>query len=297
MEVSVIIPVYNGAQYIKQAIMSALDQPQTREVIIVNDGSTDASLSICTTLARSDSRIKIVHHKGNINRGIATSSNLGIENACCPYLSFLDQDDYYLPGRFDKSLSILNTDKNIDGVYGKMKNISSSPQNRSVLNHPLLTNVKIVNPQDLFLYLIQDFNPHFGHCSVVYRTEKVKTINFDPKITFGTDVDFLYQVSEVLTLVDEDDIPKIMRRIHKENLSYSDEFIKYNPRLKMSLKWFNKIKDNSFSKKINRALFYRLITRMYFSNYSEELSLKRFPIKIYYGLKTILFNPWILRKI
>src|SRR5690606_12597697 len=114
---------------------------------------------------------------------------------------------------------------------------------------------------------------------------------------YGTDVDFLYQASRNLVLVDEIQPPRLMRRIHPQNHSDSLEFIRYNPRLVMAWKWFKLAKVENFDVRINRILLYRLITRMYFSSGYEELSWIRYPIKIYYLIKILIFNSWILRKI
>ena len=54
MEISVVIPLYNAAQYVTEAVQSVLSQPETREVILVEDGSQDESFSRCQVLAGSD---------------------------------------------------------------------------------------------------------------------------------------------------------------------------------------------------------------------------------------------------
>ena len=98
--VSVIIPVFNVEQFVEKAIISALQQPEVFEVVVVNDGSTDNSLQIITKLQAEYSRVKLCHHPNLVNKGRSASRNLGIKKAICNYIAFLDADDYYLENRF-----------------------------------------------------------------------------------------------------------------------------------------------------------------------------------------------------
>ncbi len=118
MKVSVIIPVYNAARYVAQAVQSALDQPQTGEVLLVEDGCPDpASLPTCRRLAEADNRVRLLRHPNGANRGPSVSRNLGINNATCPYLAFLDADDFYLPGRFAVTEQVFARDPTAEAVY------------------------------------------------------------------------------------------------------------------------------------------------------------------------------------
>ncbi|WP_323751037.1 glycosyltransferase family 2 protein [Marinobacter sp.] len=91
-KVSVIMPVYNVASFVAQAVQSVLDQSfPDFELLIVDDCSPDNSIAICE--AFSDDRIRIVKH--TVNRGLAGARNTGIRNAEGKYLAFLDSDDYW----------------------------------------------------------------------------------------------------------------------------------------------------------------------------------------------------------
>ena len=88
--ISVIINVYNGEKYIKKCLDSVVNQTYNNlEILIINDGSTDDTLSICN--AYKDSRIKIITTE---NLGLSLSRNVGIENASGKYFYFIDADDY-----------------------------------------------------------------------------------------------------------------------------------------------------------------------------------------------------------
>lgn len=92
--ISVIIPLYNKQQYISNAIRSALEQgPLLREIIVVDDGSTDAGVDIVRDM--KDPRIRLVSQK---NGGVSKARNTGITAASGDYVAFLDADDWYVPG-------------------------------------------------------------------------------------------------------------------------------------------------------------------------------------------------------
>lgn len=105
--ISIIIPVYNAEKYINRCIKSIVNQSyQNLEIIIVNDGSTDDSLSICETLATQDNRIKVISQD---NGGVSKARNTGIRLAKGEYVMFLDSDDYILPDMCKTMLDVLHS--------------------------------------------------------------------------------------------------------------------------------------------------------------------------------------------
>lgn len=92
MDVSVIIPVFNKLPYLDRALSSVLKQSSAsaREIIFVNDGSTDGSAEHLTMLAKQDRRITVVHKD---NRGVSAARNTGIDVANAEFVAFLDADD------------------------------------------------------------------------------------------------------------------------------------------------------------------------------------------------------------
>ncbi len=90
--VSVIIPVYNVEEYLCECVDSVLAQTYTSyEIILVDDGSTDSSGSICDSYAWKDGRISVIH---KANEGLSSARNAGLEKASGEYVYFLDSDDY-----------------------------------------------------------------------------------------------------------------------------------------------------------------------------------------------------------
>ena len=90
--VSVIVPVYNSAQYLGKCIDSILSQSyKDFELLLINDGSKDASGQICDDYAQSDDRIRVFHQE---NLGVSAARNLGLERHNGSYFIFIDSDDY-----------------------------------------------------------------------------------------------------------------------------------------------------------------------------------------------------------
>lgn len=98
MKYSVVIPLYNKQRYIKSTLQSVLAQTYTDyEVIVVDDGSTDASLQEAEQM-QSD-KIRVLHQE---NQGVAVARNTGIENAAGEYIAFLDADDKWNPSYLEE---------------------------------------------------------------------------------------------------------------------------------------------------------------------------------------------------
>lgn len=91
-KISVIIPIYNAQTFLAKCIESILDQTfKDFELILVNDGSIDSSLSICKFYGKDDNRIIIIDQP---NAGVSSARNIGIDNSSSDYIIFIDADDY-----------------------------------------------------------------------------------------------------------------------------------------------------------------------------------------------------------
>lgn len=92
IKVSVVVPVYNVEAYLKQCVDSLLGQTiDSKEIILVDDGSTDGSGKLCDAYADKNACVRVIHKQ---NGGIGSARNAGVELAAGEYLYFLDSDDY-----------------------------------------------------------------------------------------------------------------------------------------------------------------------------------------------------------
>ena len=93
--ISIIVPIFNAGPYLAKCIESLLQQPYTAlQIILVNDGSTDDSLSIAQQYAALDDRIEVYTQT---NQGQSAARNLGLQHATGEWISFIDADDYIDP--------------------------------------------------------------------------------------------------------------------------------------------------------------------------------------------------------
>ena len=120
IKLSIIIPVFNGAKYIKKCIDSFLIDNEVQndcyEIIIVDDGSNDSTVDICYNLKKEHSFIKILRNKKS---GVSSARNLGISIAKGEYIAFCDADDFVVKGYIATIINLLNKYQGVDLlIYG-----------------------------------------------------------------------------------------------------------------------------------------------------------------------------------
>lgn len=164
--VSVVMPVYNVEAYVAEAIQSVLAQTFTDfELIIVDDGGSDASLEICRSFR--DPRISIVSQR---NRGLAGARNTGIAAARGEYVALLDSDDRWLPEKLMLHVIHLDNAPAIGVSYAPSRFIDSAGQALRIVQRPRLKDVEAV---DIFCR-----NPVGNGSAPVLRRTALDTVTF-----------------------------------------------------------------------------------------------------------------------
>lgn len=160
-EVSVVTPVYNAARFVERAVESALAQPETGEVLLIEDNSPDNSLVICQKLVEKYEKVRLLRHPNGENRGAGASRNLGMVNASCEYIGFVDADNFYLPERFSLTPSVFQANPDCEGVYEAIgihvENDAARQRWIASNRHPidkLITLSSTIAPEDLGTALI-----------------------------------------------------------------------------------------------------------------------------------------------
>jgi glycosyltransferase involved in cell wall biosynthesis len=114
--VSVVVPVFNRGQYIREAIDSVLAQTfRDLEIIAVDDGSTDGSRAVLDSFGEA---IRVIEHPNRANRGQSASINLGLHAARGEFIAILDSDDVWLPEKLAIQLGYLDAHPETGLVYG-----------------------------------------------------------------------------------------------------------------------------------------------------------------------------------
>lgn len=103
---TVIVPVYNIKEYLERCVLSIVNQTYSNlEILLVDDGSTDGTGDLCDTLAKQDSRIRVIHKE---NGGASSARNVGIREAKGTYFAFVDSDDYIESWMYQRMMEIVH---------------------------------------------------------------------------------------------------------------------------------------------------------------------------------------------
>lgn len=120
--ISIVVPVYNSELYLKQSIESIVNQTYKKlEIILVDDGSTDSSSSICDQFSIKDKRIKVIHKE---NGGVSSARNIGMDVASGEWICFVDSDDT-VENKFIETMVSKWNEPNIDLIITSIKDIYS----------------------------------------------------------------------------------------------------------------------------------------------------------------------------
>ncbi len=196
--VSVIIPVYNGSNYLAEAINSVIDQTYKNiEIIVVNDGSNDHNKTRDIALSYGN---KIIYYE-KPNGGVSSALNLGISKMSGKYFSWLSHDDIYLNTKiFDQLNFILKNEINF--VFSKFKLIDKNSKQ-------LTSGKSFLLNRNLFIELLVDQRIH--GCATLISKSLIDTVgNFDEKLRYTQDYDFWFRI------------------LKKEKIFYLDKFVLFS---------------------------------------------------------------------
>ncbi|GEO00679.1 hypothetical protein NSE01_25110 [Novosphingobium sediminis] len=117
-EISVVVPVYNAALTIAETIGSVLAQTfSSFEIIAVDDDSSDASLDILLAIAAQEPRLRVI---SQLNGGVSSARNLGVEVAAAPLVAFLDADDLWAPGKLAQHIGLHRDQPELAASYARI---------------------------------------------------------------------------------------------------------------------------------------------------------------------------------
>ena len=245
VKLSVIVPVFNVERYLDECISSILLQSfKDLELILVDDGSTDSSLSICNEYKRKDPRVKILHQE---NGGQIKATFAGYSISSGEYIGFVDSDDYILPGMYEKMMKKAKEDGSdivacsAYRIHGRKKIILGNNAQEGFYDKKRIE--AEILPSLFNNHNLIGMNPGLqpSRCFKVFKRDIVKT-GFDTiaikNIPYGEDLLFTY------TCVIKSNSISVL-----EN-SDPGYFYRTNPN---SISW--KYRENLFAKSMNVLLF------------------------------------------
>lgn len=226
LAITVVIPVYNAANFVEAAVASALQCSEVQEVLLIDDAGPDDSLAVCEALVREEPRVKLYRHPGGVNKGASASRNLGVAMATQPYIAFLDADDLFLPNRFEAEHRIFTMVPDADGVYGAIDAYFHDAEGRARFEQrglPELTTVHLhLAPEQLFNGLI-GLIPGTGHFSLNAFTVKRHSLlncgqRMNEALNMNEDTEYLVRLAYHLRLYAGSIEKAVARRgVHAEN--------------------------------------------------------------------------------
>ena len=144
MSVAIITPTYNASEYIMDTYKSLLVQDYTNwKWIVTDDCSTDGTIDILNDIAKKDSRVEI--YKNSTNSGAAVSRNFSLSKVKEEYISFIDSDDIWYPGKLSGQLEFMKN-KNIDFSFTAYQLLNGENQ---LLLKTVDTHIECVNYEDM----------------------------------------------------------------------------------------------------------------------------------------------------
>ncbi|MBH30609.1 MAG: hypothetical protein CMG71_01290 [Candidatus Marinimicrobia bacterium] len=277
MKISVIIPVFNAEKYIARAGESALQQNEVDEVIFIDDGSSDNSINICNSFHENNNKVKVIKHPDGLNHGAGASRNLGIKEAKCEYIAFLDADDFYCENRFLQTSQIFMKNPDIDGVYevlgvsynserSKNQHIDRMKQIKQLYHNPTIpleyTGMEPnIPPKELFKEMIVGKKGWVHLNTLTLKKASIDNFQLFSSLNLGEDSEFIFRLAHEKILLSSNNVrPVAVRNVHRNNrIPYSG----YH-----QLLWeymFNYFLKRRFDKTISRV-----IVRNYLNNYSKN---------------------------
>lgn len=170
--VSIIIPVYNVSQYLRQCLDSVISQTyKNLEIILVDDGSTDRSGAMCDEYKTLDLRIKVLHKE---NGGLSSARNAGMKLMKGEYFSFIDSDDYIRTDYIGRMYSYIVRDRS-DIVVCSFKKVIGD-ENYAIINRENTEHYKF-NQEEIKLKMLSRQIPMYAH-GKLYRTELAIRMEF-----------------------------------------------------------------------------------------------------------------------
>ncbi len=178
--ISIIIPIYNADKYLSTCIESVLKQTYPRfELLLIDDGSTDNSASICDQYARQDARISVIHQA---NAGVSATRNIGLEKAQGEYVTFIDADDTISPTYLSDFLPC-STDLAIQGVI--LQNKKGNKTYQQLSSSYIVSETKLIKA---FVDAEITSNTK-GPVAKLFKRNIIETYHlvFDPQYSYGED--------------------------------------------------------------------------------------------------------------
>lgn len=257
-KVSIVLPVYNGERYLRQAVDSILSQSCTDwELIIVDDCSVDKTADIVDQYCLFDSRIHVIHNKEN--QKLPKSLNIGFAAAKGQYLTWTSDDNRYMPNALETMAGYLDLHKDVYMVRGKMDIIDS--------NNSIIGQGEDYSNEKMYLYNC------LGAC-FMYRGEVYQKIGDYNVDTFCVeDYDYWLRVLECFGSIASVNKTLYQYRRHQDSLSETRKKQVHDQLTKLRIRYIDQIIHVIYD---NKPELCRIYYEMKKSEYMTKEAIEKF---------------------
>ena len=294
--VSIIIPTFNRADLIIETLNSIKEQTYKHwECLVVDDGSTDDSLTLLTEYQNLDERFKIFKRPYNALKGANTCRNIGLENALGDYIVFFDSDDLMTPNHLELKIKAIE-DNACDYVITKTT-FFNHPKQNSILEKQYQYATKDINAYNYISHKINWQTP-----DLCIESNLAKSISFNEKLQSGQEYNYFSKLTLLSTNASFIKEIVTLRRYHDHSIRgdlRSNKIMTLQSYL--NTYWQTYLDTQQIATKaIKQFLVYRCFRLLYklpkserlFTNQIQKAILKEFKVKgIYYLLKLQLERP------
>lgn len=273
-KVSIIIPVFNGGQFLDRCLSSITNQSYKNiEIIVVNDGSTDNTKTICKNYSQSDQRIKIIHKD---NEGVSIARNIGLDISTGDYVYFADADDYVLQDSIENFINKAMT-SSAEIVVAEYYIASDS--------YKIRVSPKAFKDKKSFLCSVLSGANHSALWNKLFKKELFDNIRFNKNIYYMEDKVLLVEILSCIQL--SIDILYIPVYIYWQNQDSITNLKNQNILKQFEIYTYliNELNHNNSDKDIMESFSYGFYKSMYFVLRNIELHFLKQAIIIIYDLQ------------
>lgn len=205
-KVTVLMPVYNGEKYLREAIESILNQHFTDfEFLIINDGSTDSSADIISSY--SDSRIRIINNEQNI--GLVNTLNKGLKESKGEYIARMDCDDVSVRKRLSVQVKFMEKNKNV-GVSGSNYYVLRGNK-KAIADLP-------ISEKEIRCFML--FNCPIAHPTAIMRADAIRKndLNYSSEFKHSEDYDLWSHIADKYGIINLSE-PLLNYRMHNDQIT------------------------------------------------------------------------------
>lgn len=244
MRLSIIIPVHNSENTIDNTVNKILEQNISLdlEIILVENGSSDNTKSICMDIMKQHDEVKFFSSK---HIGPSAARNMGLDNSTGDFIGFCDADDYYEPGALEAVSQILSKKKDISLIVGSMQ--AEKKDGLDWLRRKRLKNEIINNSNDLIQRILCDARMMGSVCNKFYKKELIGEIRFRDELFYCEDTYFNIEIIKRNQTFKTQTISNVIYRYIKTGISatqktknlFDGQDLKYILTMNMIKKDFN----------------------------------------------------------